>query len=194
MKAILLLICAAIALLIVYLTLFCFEYNVCIARGKIPFVASRHIHRRAIANEINNHYSNMKTACDIGSGYGGMSRYIARRCKMNVVGLENMPMTALIAKIGDIFSHGRTKTIWCDAFKYLDTSDGFDIGIAYLGPYTNNIIGKYRNKFRVIITLDVPIKSMHPTRTIALGHGHTTYGRIGHTKKFPHKLFIYETK
>lgn len=190
-----LILCMAIGVLIVYLILFCFEYNISIVRGNIPFVASNRHHRRAVANEINTHYPTMQTACDVGSGYGGMSRYIARKCKINVVGLENMPVTAGISKIGDLFSRTRAKTIWCDAFGYLDTCDGFDIGIAYMGPGVNDIIGKYRNKFRVIITLDVPIKNMRATRTIELGHGYTTYGRmLGRHYKFPHKLFIYEMK
>lgn len=193
MKAILLLICAAIGLWIVYLIMVCFEYNVCMIRHKIPFAASNRRHRRAVVNEINTHYTHMKTVCDIGSGYGGMSRYVARHCKMHVVGLENMPVTALIAKIGDI-GCGRAKTVWCDAFKYLDACDGFDIGIAYMGPSVNSMIGKYKNKFRVIITLDVPISGMRPTRIIELGHGCTTYGRIGNRQNFPHKLFIYEMK
>ena len=193
MKAILLLMCAAIALWIVYLIMFCFEYNMCMIRHQIPFAASNQRHRRAVSDEINTHYANMKTVCDIGSGYGGLARYIARHSKMRVIGLENMPMTALIAKVGCIFCP-RAKTVWCDAFQYLDTCDGFDIGIAYMGPGVNNMIGKYKNKFRVIITLDVPIENMRPTRTVEIGHGCTTYGRLGHRRKFPHKLFIYEMK
>lgn len=107
---------------------------------------------------------------------------------MNVTAIENMPLAVGISKIMDFITHTKSKTVWCDAFEYLGNSDGFDIAVAYLGPGVNGRLANYTDKFRVLITLDVPVDGFNPTRTIDVGHGGTYYGN----KKFPHKLFIYE--
>ncbi len=178
----------ALFVLVLYLVLKAVEYSFCVFRGQIPFVPSAGRLRRAVANEINLHYADMQTACDIGAGYGGLARCISRRCRKRVWALESMPMTAAILWMLNIFTFGRVKTVWCDAFEYLQASDGFDIGVAYLGPGVNGRLANYADKFRVLITLDVPVDGLCPVRTIDVGHGFTRYGR----KKFPHRLFVYE--
>lgn len=181
--------CVAIFVFIIYQTLKNIEYIISVHHHNIPFVASpRHL-RRAVVREIKTHYPNAKTLCDIGSGYGGLMRYITRRCPVYATGLENMPMSVFWARVlTGITKSRRACTIWCDAFEYLDACDGFDIAVAYLGPGVNDTLARYIKKFRVLIVLDVPISNIKPTRVIDVGHGHTRYGR----KKFPHKLFIYE--
>lgn len=178
----------ALFVFVVYLVLKSVEYSFCVFHGQIPFVPSAGRLRRAVVNEINSHYADMQTACDIGAGYGGLARCVSRKCGKRVWALESMPMTAAILWVLNLFSFGRVKTVWCDAFEYLKTSDGFDIGIAYLGPGVNWRLREYSEKFRVLITLDVPIDGLHPVRTIDVGRGFTRYGR----KKFPHRLFVYE--
>ena len=182
-------ICAVIFLFAVYEILKNSEYFASALRGNVPFVSCPRPLRAAIVRTINAHYGDAKTLCDIGSGYGGLMRHIVRRCPVCATGLENMPISAVGAKMmSAITCGGRVRTIWCDAFEYLDGCDGFDIGIAYLGPGVNDKLARYIPKFRVLIVLDVPIGGVTPTRTIDVGHGHTHYGR----KKYPHKLFIYE--
>jgi len=171
-----------------YLVLKAIEYTMCIARGKIPFVPSAGCLRRALTNEIKAHYPNMKTACDIGAGYGGLARCMARECGLRVAALEYMPMTVAILSVLNFLYGRNVKTVWCDAFEHLARCDGFDLAVAYLGPGVNDRLADFADKFRVLITFDVPVEGLRPVRTIDIGHGFTRYGR----KKFPHKLFVYE--
>lgn len=157
-------------------------------KRKAPLHPSDTVLRNATVSEIKKHYSWAKTACDIGSGHGGLARKIARECSMRVTALENMFSPALFSKISDIPMCGKSKTLWVDAFKYLEKSDGFDLAVAYLGPETMDQLLLHRNKFRVLITLDFPIKRVRAKRIITMPNGYTRYGN----KKYPHKLFVYE--
>ena len=67
---------------------------------QIPFVASDRILRRATVQVISRFCSNVKTVCEIWAGYGGLARFVARKCGAEVVALENMPFTCLVAKMG----------------------------------------------------------------------------------------------
>lgn len=172
-----------------YILVYGVEYLWCVYHKKqIPFVHSSKYLRRVVTDEIRTHFPNATSACDIGAGYGGLARYVARHCKMSVVALENMPFTITIARIKNLITRSRVQIIKCDAFEYLKTSTHFNIGIAYLGPDINDRLAKYKNKFDAIITLDVPIEQLKPTRIIDVGHGATRYGR----HKYPHKLFVYD--
>ncbi len=182
------LIAAIIFFAIVYIFCRTTEHVACLWRHQIPFVPSNEILRDAVVKEILAHYPNMKTVCDLGSGYGGLARKIARKCNMNVTAIENMPFAMCMSKFMDFITRTKSKTVWCDAFEYLENGDGFDIAVAYLGPGINDRLAEYTDKFRVLITLDVPVDGLSPARTIDMGRGATYYG----TKKFPHKLFIYE--
>lgn len=179
---------AGLFIAIVYLFLKNMEYIACLWRGQIPFVPSARGLRRAVVHEINTHYPQMKTACDIGAGYGGLARKIARECNMDVTAIENMPLCARISKIGNAMSRAKCRTVHADAFEYLRTAPKFDIAVAYLGPGVNDRLAEFQNKFRVLITLDVPVHGLTPVRTIDAGPGATRYGR----EKYPHKLFVYE--
>ncbi len=159
-------------------------------KRQIPFVASDIKLRMAVVNEIKNNYPECKTLCEIGSGYGGMARMVARHCNMRVWALENMPFTYAVARVADVmFCARNVKTLRVDAFKWLAEYDAvFDIGVAYLGPGVNDRLLNYRDKFKVLFVLDVPISDVVPTRVVEIGGGHTRFGR----KKYPHRLFVYE--
>jgi len=177
-----------IVLIELYLLVSGAEYIWCVFHKQIPFVHSSKYLRHALVAEIKKHFPNATSTCDIGGGYGGLARYIACNTDTTVVALENMPFTITIARAMNFITRSRVQIIRCDAFKYLATSPRFNIGVAYLGPSVNYKLAKYKNKFDAIITFDVPIEKLKPTRIINVGHGHTTYGRY----KFPHKLFVYD--
>ena len=177
-----------IALLELYLLFSMTEYIWCVFHNQIPFVASARPLRRAVVDAINKYYPNATSIVDIGAGYGGLARHIARNCDATVVALENMPFTITVSRVFNSITRSRVQIIKCDAFEYLKSSPRFDIGIAYLGPNVNPRLIKYTKQFNMLITLDVPIAGLHPVHTVNVGHGFTRYGR----HKFPHKLFIYD--
>lgn len=172
----------------VYLFLYNLERIICSVRHQIPFVPSNKDLRNAVIKEIKTHYPNIKTACDIGSGYGGLAREIANKFNVRVWAFENMQFSAFISKMMDMITGTKSKTILCDAFEYIKKSDGFDIAVAYLGPSVNPRLIELKTKVRVLITLDVPVMGLDAVRTIDLPNGATMYGR----EKYPHRLFIYE--
>ena len=177
-----------IALLEIYIIISSTEYIWCVTHKQIPFVPSSRYLRRALIDEIKKHFPHATSICDIGAGYGGLARYIARNRDMSVVALENMPFTVNVARMMNCIAHTNVQIIKCDAFKYLKTSPKFDIGVAYLGPKVNYRLAEITKTFDVIITFDVPIDSLKPTRVINVGHGSTRYG----FQKYPHKLFVYD--
>ena len=172
-----------------YVLMYAIEHIRCIyIKKQIPFVPSADVLRVAVANEICKNYPNAKTICDIGSGYGGLARYVARSGDFTVTALENMPFTFFIARVLSVFSCAKVQNVRCDAFEYLKKYDGvFDVGVAYLGPHVNHRLVDILDKFRVLIVLDAPIPQIKPVRIVDVGHGYTRYGR----KVYPHKLFIY---
>lgn len=179
-----------LSVFVVYMFIDSAEQVICHIRRKIPLVPSTQRLRRAVVNEIQTNFPNMHTAVDIGSGYGGLARMIARRCKMDVSALENMPFAAIVSKIKDCITFSRNKTIWCDAFEYLRNCDGFDIAVAYMGPGFNEDLYKYADKFQVLITLVIPADGLTPTRIVTLPRGRTRYGR----HLYQHKLYIYDMR
>ena len=75
------------------------------------------------------------------------------------------------------------------AFKFLDnTNIKFDIAIAYLGPKLTPKLYQYKDKIKVLISLDFEIPDIKPKRIIDLDCGSVIYGG----KKYPHKILIYE--
>ena len=166
------------------------EYCFCVfVKKQAPFVPSTNTSRKITAITINKYYKNAKNIVEIGSGFGAFSRYIARKTHANVIGLENMPWCAFISKILDIFCFAKNKTVFCDAFEYLDkTNKTFDIAIAYLGPKLTPKLLKYKKKIKTLISLDFPLPDYEPTKIIDGGPGTTTMGG----KQYPHKLYIYE--
>lgn len=157
-------------------------------RRQPPFVPSNKYLRRATGDVICNNYPCAKLVCEIGSGFGGLSRYIARRCNCNVIALENMMFSSFVSWCGDLFCR-QSRTIRCDALKYMKNTDKhFDIAVAYLGPKLTPTLSEYKDKFSVLITLDFEIPEMRPVRIIDVGHGMTRYNGV----LYPHKLFIYK--
>lgn len=160
-------------------------------RRQIPFVPSERALRRETVREILSHYPRAKTVVEIGAGYGGMARTVARKTGAQVYAIENMPFTFFMLRTLNWLTCARKCTaIRADAFKYLTTTRRhFDIGIAYLGPTINKRLKKFAQKFDVIITLDAPIAGLPPTRTVDLSrYGFTRWDRV----PYPHMLFVYE--
>lgn len=167
-------------------------YSVCIKK-QYPAVSCRNRHIYAIAAELKKHYPNMKTAVDIGSGFGRLARGIAKKTDLQVLAIENMPISICVAKFMNFVTNTKkVNFIYADAFKYIAKSNKkFDIGFAYLGPGMNGRLCEIRSHFRILITLDAEIPGLTPTRIIDVPGGCTNYHHLG---KFPNRLFIYETK
>lgn len=168
-----------------------FEYIYCAhIRHQPPLLSSNKILRQYVVEHILTEYPDAMNICEIGSGFGGLARTIARKCHKNVIALENMPFSAFISKGADILTCQRNNhTIWCDAFKFLDnTNIKFDIAIAYLGPKLTPKLYQYKDKIKVLISLDFEIPDIKPKRIIDLDCGSVIYGG----KKYPHKILIYE--
>ena len=175
----------------IYLGIKLFEYIYCASiKHQPPLVASNDFLRKCVIEQIMTKYVKAKNICDLGSGFGGLARAVACNTKAKVYALENMPFSAFVSKTLDKLSHCKNNTtIWCDAFKYLDNTDiKFDVAIAYLGPSHIDRVQKYKNKIKVLISMDFAIKNLKPTKIIEAGHGCTLYKRI----KYPHRLYIYE--
>lgn len=160
-------------------------------RRQIPFVPSERVLRRETVREIFSHYPRAKTVVEIGAGYGGMARAIARKTSAQVYAIENMPFTFFMLRTLNLLTRARKcAAVRADAFEYLtNTKRHFDIGIAYLGPGPNKKLQQFTKKFDVIITLDAPIAGLAATRTVDLSrYGFTRWDRVS----YPHMLFIYE--
>ena len=158
-------------------------------RRQVPFVPSNGKLRKLVIREIKNNYQNAKLICEVGSGFGGFARSVARNTNAKVFALENMPYKVLFSKILDWLSGCNNKTIWCDAYKYLgDTKQKFDIAVAYLTPADVTRLLKYKNKIKVLISLDFEIDNMQPNKIISGAYGYTYLNG----KKYPHKAYVYE--
>ena len=154
-----------------------------------PCVSSEKCERRAVVEQIKSCYPYANNIIEIGCGYGGLARYVARKTDAHVVGVENMPFCVFVARIGNLFCK-KSKTVWVDAFEYLNKTDiKFDVAIAYLGPKYTPKLKKYRRKISVLISMDFEIGNEKPVRIIDLTQcGYTIYNG----QKYPHKLFVYE--
>ena len=168
-----------------------FEYVYCVnIKHQPPLVASASCLRQATVEQIVKYYNKSKNICEIGSGFGGLARAVAKQTKANVYALENMPFSAFVSKLCDLLSGCKNNhTIWGDAFKFLDkTNKKFDVAIAYLGPTLTPNIQQYKSKIRVLISLDFEIKGLKPVRIIDMSkNGCTVYNKI----EYSHKLFVY---
>lgn len=178
----------------IYLGIKFFEYVYCAnIKHQPPLVASPSCLRRNTVEQIVKYYNKSKNICEIGAGFGGLARAVAKQTKANVYALENMPFSAFVSKTCDLLSGCKNNhTIWCDAFEYLDkTNKKFDVAVAYLGPTATPKLQQYKNKIRVLISLDFEIKGLNPVRVIDLSkNGYTLYKRV----KYPHRLFVYHFK
>lgn len=175
-----------------FLALKLIEYIYCASVLHIPpFVASIKKQRCMVADIINTHYSDAKNIVDVGSGFGGLMRYLARHTNANVYGVECMPFCAYVSRFLDMiwFRKNHIKTIKCDVFEYLrDTDIVFDVMVAYFGPcYTDKLL-KYSDRFRVLVSIDFAVENRTPKYVIDCGSGYTRYLNV----LYPHKIFVYE--
>ena len=182
--------------LIVYLEIRFFlrfvDKIVCVdIKNQIPFISSGWRMRRALIKEIKKHYPKYKTAVDIGAGDCGLARLVARRCNMHVSAIENMWLSLMLARMKNFIWRARNvELISADAFEYLRNTDKkYDIGIAYLGPGVNERLVDVAGRFRVIITLAIPISGVKPTRVLERVGGGTMYGK----KWYVNNIYVYET-
>lgn len=187
-KLILYVIIGAIVVIDFILLIKLMEYAACVLiRHQPPLVPSNHRLRMAAIKEIKNHCATARRICEIGSGYGGFARQIARRTpNAQVYGLENMPVSAMVSKIGDMFTPN-CRTVWTDAFDYIEKNAPFDIAVAYLGPRATECVGVHRDKFKVLVSLCFPLANIKPTKVIDVDGGYTIYNR----KKYPHRIYVY---
>lgn len=192
MKTFLIVLCVLMGLYILYKVIQNIERIICVFHfHQIPFVPSASKLRGAVLREICMYYPQAQTIMEIGAGYGGLARQIARRTNATVYAIENMPFSFAVLKMFNfIFRTRNCIAIRADAFKYIrKMRRHIDIGIAYLGPGINDKLRPYAKKFRVLITLDAPIRGLKPTRIVDLSkYGSTRWNGF----VWPHKLFIYE--
>ena len=165
------------------------EYFYCaVIRHQPPNVSTTRHLRQYVVNEIISNYPDAKKICELGSGFGGLARVIARNTKADVYALENMPFVAFVSKIIDILSGcKKNHTIWTDAFEYLK-NEHFDVVVAYLGPTVTPKIYEHKDKIGILISLDFEIKGIKPKHVVNTISGYTIYNHV----KYPHRLFIYE--
>jgi tRNA A22 N-methylase len=148
-----------------------------------PQVPSSKRLREAVIREINENFPGEKKVIDIGSCYGGLARKIAKECPgTEVVAVERMLLPSTVSKISDFALRRNSKTYWANAFDYIEKSEGFDIGVAYLLTPMMARLEKYKNKFKVLILLDFPLPNTKETRKVKL---HRDY--LGQ-----HWMYIYE--
>lgn len=77
-----------------------YSWNVIVSKTP-PFVPANCTERAAVVQQINMFYPHVKAVLELGSGYGGLARYIARNTSAHVVGVERMPGAALISWVLD---------------------------------------------------------------------------------------------
>ena len=158
-------------------------------KKQVPFSPSHPQSRTAIVQQIKTFYPDAVSVVDIGAGYGGLARYVAKKLNTDVLALENMPWCAFVSRILGVFAGGRVKTIYCDAFDFLNKyQDRFDVAIAYLGPIDSKKLLKYKKKLKVLISITFEISELKPVRVIDLNCGGVLFNGV----KYPHKLFVYE--
>ena len=173
-----------------YLAFKCIEFIYCaFIRRQPPLVSSTTKMRKVVIEQIKQTCPVAKNICEIGSGFGGLARMIAKNTNADVYALENMPFSAWVSKVCDKLFCKNNKTIWCDAFKFLDNTDKqFDVAVAFLGPKLTPQMQKYANKIDVFISLDFEIPNLVPIYVIEIPGGYTEYNH----KKYPHRLFVYK--
>ncbi|MCL1892502.1 MAG: class I SAM-dependent methyltransferase [Alphaproteobacteria bacterium] len=135
--------------------------------GKAPSLASQNKLREAALQQIARDSSDAKTIIDIGSGWGGLAREIARRFpNARVYGAELFPMPYLYSKLRGIFFKN-TKFVLGNAFKFMKNQN-FDIGITYLLPEQMAQVQEYHKHFKMLIVIDFPLPDAQPVRKIKL--------------------------
>lgn len=168
----------------VYTILWGIEIFIASFQKVAPQVPSNFKMRQAVVDEIRKYYPNTKRVLDIGCCYGGMANMIGKNFKnMSVTGVEKMVTPYSYAKIVNaIFGPKNVKFVFGDAFKFIESSAKFDIGVAYLFPSMMKKVKQVAKKFDVLIILDFPLPDVKPKRIIKLNKNH-----LGQ-----HYMYVYE--
>ena len=108
-------------LLAVFLILFYIEVGITFFRKTAPELPSGQKLRDAVIAEIRSRYPDAGTAVDIGSGWGGMARRMAREFpKMQVTGIELMPLSFACSWLARLFFGPRNcRLVRGDVVRYL---------------------------------------------------------------------------
>lgn len=182
--------------LFVYLYLFLFvifdiivlvigiEQLICFTKNMAPEVPSSSKLRTSVVKQIPIEFPNVKTIVDIGSGWGGMARLIAKsNPDAKVIGLEIMPSPFVYSKIRGVFIKN-LKFVFGNAFKYFAKSDEkFDVGIAYLLTPEMKNVENFLSRFAVLFALDFPLPDIEPAKKIKLHRD--SFGQ--------HYLYVYKS-
>ncbi len=148
-----------------------------------PEVPSTKYMRGAVLDAINKEMPGVKSIVDIGSGWGGMVRMLARRFpNASVTGIEIMPTPYVCSWLSVAF-YKNVKIVFGNAFKYLGAMNGkADVGIAYLLTPMMHDVERYLPKFKILMVLDFPLPNTKPVRKVKLHRD-----RLGQ-----HWLYIYK--
>ena len=89
-----------------------------------PQLPSQRQLRNAAVEQIRANYHNMRTVIDIGSGWGGLCRRVAREFpNMRVTGVELMPLTFIWSRVAKaILGPRNCRFVFGDVIKYLMSS------------------------------------------------------------------------
>ncbi|MDR1361001.1 MAG: class I SAM-dependent methyltransferase [Rickettsiales bacterium] len=146
------------------------EQVICRIKNIAPEVPSSIRLRDAVSAVIRSEMPDAKTILDIGSGWGGMAKHIAREFpKAKVSGIELMTLPFVFSWVGGGFSR-RVKFIYGNAFKWLAKFGDrrFDVGITYLLSPEMGDVEKFLSRFRVLVVLDFPLPGVQPAKKIKL--------------------------
>lgn len=145
------------------------EHAICFIRKHAPSIPSGNKVRKTIVNHIFNECPDAKTIVDIGSGWGGMARTVAKhKPSVRIIGLEFMPMPYIFASLRNL-CRKNIKFVFGDAFKYLKNTDKkFDIGIVYLLTPEMGYVKDVISKFKMLFVLNYPLPNIKPTKKIKL--------------------------
>ena len=81
-----------------------YSWNVIVSKTP-PFVPANSTERAAVVQQINMFYPHAKTVLELGSGYGGLARYIAQNTSAH-------PGAALISWVLDKLYRVNSRTVW----------------------------------------------------------------------------------
>ncbi|MCL2018039.1 MAG: class I SAM-dependent methyltransferase [Alphaproteobacteria bacterium] len=169
--------------LLVFVILFSIEVGITLFRRTAPQLPSQKKLRDAVIGEINSCYPNEHTIMDIGSGWGGMVRRIARKFpKMRVTGIELMPLAFCCSWLSWlILGPKNARFMMGNAIKCISNGMSADIAICYSGTSLMKEFAPLADKFKIVLALDFPLPGHVPVRTIKLHKDH-----LGQ-----HMLYVY---
>jgi len=150
---------------------------------KIPPVPSGDKMRNAVIGEIVKNYPNVKSIIDIGSGWGGFVRKIAKDIPgAKVTGVEVVHSPYIVSKITQIiFGPKNCEFVRKNAFEYIKDKK-FDMAVCYLSTMNMKEFESYRDRFKIVIAIDFEFSNIKPSRVI----------KIHKDIMGDHSIYIYE--